>query len=124
MSIHALPVTRQRQHDIRVALEITDTAINELLRLAVASYSGAGLHVVNSARRTVPNLRVVTENPLDRESNLAAGNAYLQSVEVILDKPGLGEYLQELLSDSVHDVRHLAAISHSFDGFDDGPSAA
>lgn len=104
MKVFTLPVTEQRSHEVRAALEISDNALNELLRLAVVESRAASQRVASSPAGTI---------------HARAFAAYLEAVAVILDKPGVEEVLAESIDSGIFDIRKLAAIARDWDGPED-----
>ncbi|MCC3299338.1 hypothetical protein [Arthrobacter caoxuetaonis] len=99
MKVIALPVTEERNHEVRAALEMTGNAVNELLALAV---------VESRAART--RLQASPAGQL----HARAAAAYTKSVAVLLDKPGVDDELNLLLDAGEFDIRKLAGFARSW----------
>lgn len=108
MSVHALPVTIARQHEIRAALEASDKALEELLRQAVLAFCTGGENPVGHVR----------ENP-DRT---ALSMVYLHAAEIMLDRPGLKLTLADALDRGTCDLPTLTRLARSHGST--GPDAA
>lgn len=98
MSVHTLPVTPARQHEIRAALEASDKALEELLRQAVLAACTGGLRPVGSIRD-------------DRGDALTM--AYLHAAEIMLDRPGLQQTLAEAMGSGTRDLPTLTRLARS-----------
>lgn len=101
LKVFTLPVSEQRSHEVRAALDVSGNAVNELLRRAVVEARAARSRVPASPAGTVHS-RAMT--------------AYLESISVILDKPGLDEVLSESIRAGIFDIRKLAATARNWDG--------
>lgn len=101
LKVFTLPVTEQRSHEVRAALEASCKAVNELLRRAVVEARAARHRVPSSPAGTVHARAIV---------------AYLEAVSIVLDKPGVEEPLADGICAGIFDIRKLAAIAHDWDG--------
>ena len=98
MSVHPLPVTAARQHEIRAALEASDKALESLLRQAVLTACTGGLNPVGSVKDS---------------GDSTAAMAYLHAVEIVLDRPGLGQTLADAFLAGTRDLPTLIRLAHS-----------
>lgn len=96
MNVRSLPVTPARQREIRVALEASDKALEELLRQAVLAVTAGGMRTVGS---------------ISRNHHDGLCRAYLHAAEILLDYPGLADTLAEAVSDGVLDLPALTALA-------------
>lgn len=106
LKVFTLPVSEQRSHEVRAALDISGNAVNELLRRAVVE--------ARAARRRIPASPAGTIHS-------RAMTAYLESISVILDKPGVEEVLSVSICAGTFDIRKLATIAREWDG-SEGPA--
>lgn len=110
MKVLALPVTEERNLEVRAALEMTDRAVNELLALAVVES--------RAARTRLP------ASPAG-QLHARAASAYTKSISVILDKAYVDAELNSLLDAGEFDIRKLANFARSWAPEDpDEPRAA
>lgn len=110
MKVFTLPVTEQRSHEVRSALDASDKAVHELLRRAVVESRAARQRIPSSPAGTV---------------HTRAAAAYLEAVAVVLDKPGVEEALTIRVHAGIFDIRKLAAVARDWDGPEvPGPKAA
>ncbi|MCU6481922.1 hypothetical protein [Arthrobacter sp. A2-55] len=103
MSVLAFPISEQRSRDIRVAMDVADKALHELLRKAVVAHRAATVRnpgtIANRHHRTM-------------------AHAYLDAVAIIVDRPGVDFEIMGHLDAGVFDIRKLTAIARSWDGPD------
>ena len=94
MNVIALPVRTPAATTID-----PDSVLHEMLRKAVAAYRSSCMHDAGS--------------PAARQKN-AVSKAYLDSLAVVLEKPGLDSHLSYYLSMSVFDIRKLTRLAHTY----------
>lgn len=106
MNVLALPVSQERNLEVRAALEMTGKAVDELLHRAVVES--------RTARTRLP------ASPAGQIHARAAA-VYVHAVAIILDKLGLDRELGALLDAGEFDIRKLAAFARNWnpDGPDD-----